>query len=64
MATDDTHELLVEITDDSCNDGEVWRHKVPLDTSKMEIMAAIECFYPTVTSFSVTIVEIAEDEED
>lgn len=49
--------LKIEITDDTCNEGEAIHCTVPLDTDKMEIARAIETLFPTATHITMYVEE-------
>lgn len=52
--------LRIEIEDENTVEDQVWVHQLPLETSKVEIMKAVECLYPTASSVYI----FAAEEED
>jgi hypothetical protein len=51
--------LRLEITDDDCEEGYAYIHRVPLDTGWTDIQVAVMLMYPTATSVNI----VTEDEK-
>jgi len=49
--------LKVEVSDDDCGDNECHAFLLPLETSKLDIMASIECLYPTANDVRIYVVD-------
>ena len=55
--------LHIEIKDGSCADDEAFIFKLPLETSKVDIMMSIECLYPTTNAIHMEVVDGTEEPE-
>ena len=53
--------LLVEITTPDCKEGETYQYTFPVDKDRVQILSAVEVFYPDYTA--VTMEEQEEENE-